>query len=147
MPDVMMDIERVSGTVVYCWHNRVEGGCARCNGFVRLVQFIAHGKVHSTCVSGISLCSTASIWVPSSTLWIVLLLIISMLSIIVVLDVFLEGNSSNLRVACGAFSLIDYRRAKVISAHCVLVEFLKLCAVSIIINCRAKVISAHCRRA
>ena len=28
MPDVMMDIERVSGTVVYCWHNRVEGGCA-----------------------------------------------------------------------------------------------------------------------
>ena len=29
MPDVMMDIERVSGTVVYCWHNRVEGGCAR----------------------------------------------------------------------------------------------------------------------
>ena len=29
--------------------------------FVRLVKFIAHGKVHSTCVSGISLCSTASI--------------------------------------------------------------------------------------
>ena len=25
--------------------------------FVRLVKFIAHGKVHSTCVSGISLCS------------------------------------------------------------------------------------------
>ena len=57
-------------------------------------------------------------WVPSSTLPIVLLLIISVLSIVVVLDVFLEGNSSNLRVACGAFSLINHCRVKVISAHC-----------------------------
>ena len=56
--------------------------------------------------------------VPSSTLRVVLLLIISVLSIVVVLDVFLEGNSSNLRVACIAVSFIDHCRAKVISAHC-----------------------------
>ena len=57
-------------------------------------------------------------WVPLSTLQIVLLLIISVLSIVVVRNVFLEGNSSNLRVACGAVSFIDHCRAKVISAHC-----------------------------
>ncbi|MGM9753908.1 MAG: hypothetical protein ACI3ZK_07665 [Candidatus Cryptobacteroides sp.] len=51
-------------------------------------------------------------WVPSSTLRIFLLLIISVLSIVVVLDVFLEGNSFNLRVACGAVSFIDHAGRK-----------------------------------